>query len=46
MGVVKCVSCGTYIDESEVVLVPIDDTHDAAYCVSCSPDDLAVSEEE
>ena len=39
MGVTKCVVCKTYIDESEVVLVPVDDTHDAPYCVSCAPDE-------
>mgnify|MGYP006292633123 CR=1 FL=1 len=39
MGVVKCVVCKKYIDESEAVMVPVDDTHDAAYCVNCAPDE-------
>jgi len=39
MGVVKCTSCKRYIDESEVVMVPVDDTHDAPYCVICAPED-------
>ena len=38
---VKCVACGNYIDTSEEELVPVDDTHDAVYCVKCSPVDLS-----
>lgn len=39
MAVVKCVQCKKYIDESEAVMVEVDDTHDAPYCVNCAPDD-------
>ena len=39
MAVVKCVQCGKYIDDSEAVMVQVDDTHDASYCVSCAPED-------
>ena len=39
MGVIKCVKCGTYLYDDEVVWVKINDNHEAAYCVSCSPDD-------
>jgi len=40
MGIAKCIKCNHYIDETEAVFVPIDDNHDAAYCVSCAPDDV------
>ena len=38
-NMIKCVECGKYIDPEEVVWVMIDDSHEAAYCVVCSPDD-------
>ncbi len=39
MGLAKCVKCKKYIDDGEAILIPIDDNHDAVYCVICSPDD-------
>jgi hypothetical protein len=43
---IKCVVCGKYIDPNEVVWVRIDDSHEAAYCVVCSPDDSMYSEDD
>ena len=45
MGVIKCVDCKKYLYDDEVVWVRIDDNHEAAYCVSCSPDDASAFEE-
>jgi hypothetical protein len=39
MGIEKCVQCKKIVDADEIVWVPVDDSHDAPYCVSCSPDD-------
>ena len=39
MAVVKCIKCSTYIDDSEAVMIEVDDTHDAVYCIRCAPED-------
>ena len=39
MGIQKCVQCGKFIYDDEVVWVQIDENHDSPYCVACSPDD-------
>lgn len=38
MGILKCYDCGKYLNDDEVVWVKINDNHDAAYCVNCSPE--------
>lgn len=36
MGLVRCLECKQFIDENEAVLIPVDDSHDAVYCLNCS----------
>jgi hypothetical protein len=45
MGVLKCYDCGCYLHEDEVVWIKLDDNHDAAYCVSCCPEQEDYDEE-
>jgi hypothetical protein len=40
MGIEKCIKCRTFVDADEVIWVRIDHTHDAPYCVDCSPDNI------
>lgn len=46
MALVRCVDCKKYIDDSEAVTLPIDDNHDAVYCIVCSPEDSYLSSDE